>query len=191
MKEEIREILYLAISLIIAACFLSIVLMFTNIGYDIAYTNDAKLAKNSRMEQQAEIYKYVTDGDLANTEKVLSGTDIVRFISKNTTRYKYRIYFTDKDFIDIEYGGEAHERARNRVLDLMELTSGTANADQYYTADMSLWSQQYLNNEIMQENVYGAFIPYVTRIDTDDVTMDLDEIVDNCNLVRFNFVLKN
>ena len=191
MKEEIREVLYLAISLIIAACFLSIVLMFTNIGYDIAYTNDAKLAKNSRMEQQAEIYKYVTDGDLANTEKVLSGTDIVRFISKNTTRYKYRIYFTDKDFVDIEYGREAHERARNKVLDLMELTSGTANADQYYTADMSLWSQQYLNNEIMQENVYGAFIPYVTRIDTDDVTMDLDEIVDNCNLVRFNFVLKN
>ena len=55
----------------------------------------------------------------------------------------------------------------------------------------SLWSQQYLNNEVMQENVYAAFIPYVTRTDTDEITMDLDEIVDNCSSVRFNFVMKN
>lgn len=191
MKEEVREILYLATSLVIAACFLAMIVLFTSVGYDIAYANDSKIAKNSRMEQQAEVYKYVTEGDLDNPTKTLNGVDIVRFISKNTTRYQYRIYFTETDFADIVYGGGEHERARAKTLELMELTSDTASSDQYYTADMSLWSQQYLNNEIMKENVYGTFLPYVTRTDTDEVTMDLDEIVDNCNLIRFNFVLIN
>lgn len=71
MVDEIKETLYLAISLTLAASFMVLVVLFNGIGYNIRYASEEKLAKSSRMVQEAELYKYVTDGDMSSDEKVL------------------------------------------------------------------------------------------------------------------------
>ena len=189
MVDEIKETLYLAISLTLAASFMVLVVLFNGIGYNIRYASEEKLAKSSRMVQEAELYKYVTDGDMSSDEKVLSGSDIIRFISKNTTLYNYRIYFSDTDFIDIYPGCAAQMDAKDLILESMGYETAAEKAsvdnDIYYTALMSLWSQAYLSNYIFEEKVYGYYKPYVTY--GDEITQDIDMIIDNYTQMTFNF----
>lgn len=189
MVDEIKETLYLAISLTLAASFMVLVVLFNGIGYNIRYASEEKLAKSSRMVQEAELYKYVTDGDMNNDEKVLSGSDIIRFISKNTTLYNYRIYFSDTDFIDIYHDCAAQMDAKDLILESMGYETAAEKAsvdsDIYYTALMSLWSQAYLSNYIFEEKVYGYYKPYVTY--NDEITQDIDMIIDNYTQMTFNF----
>lgn len=189
MVDEIKETLYLAISLTLAASFMILVVLFNGIGYNIRYASEEKLAKSSRMVQEAELYKYVTDGDMNNDEKVLSGSDIIRFISKNTTLYNYRIYFSDTDFIDIYPDCAAQMDAKDLILESMGYETAAEKAsvdnDIYYTALMSLWSQAYLSNYIFEEKVYSYYKPYVTY--GDEITQDIDMIIDNYTQMTFNF----
>lgn len=189
MVDEIKETLYLAISLTLAASFMILVVLFNGIGYNIRYASEEKLAKSSRMVQEAELYKYVTDGDMSSDEKVLSGSDIIRFISKNTTLYNYRIYFSDTDFIDIYPDCDAQMDAKDLILESMGYETAAEKAsvdnDLYYTALMSLWSQAYLSNYIFEEKVYGYYKPYVTY--NDEITQDIDMIIDNYTQMTFNF----
>lgn len=189
MVDEIKETLYLAISLTLAASFMVLVVLFNGIGYNIRYASEEKLAKSSRMVQEAELYKYITDGDMNNDEKVLSGSDIIRFISKNTTLYNYRIYFSDTDFIDIYPDCDAQTDAKDLILESMGYETAAEKAsvdnDIYYTALMSLWSQAYLSNYIFEEKVYGYYKPYVTY--NDEITQDIDMIIDNYTQMTFNF----
>lgn len=189
MVDEIKETLYLAISLTLAASFMVLVVLFNGIGYNIRYASEEKLAKSSRMVQEAELYKYVTDGDMSSDEKVLSGSDIIRFISKNTTLYNYRIYFSDTDFIDIYPDCAAQMDAKDLILESMGYETAAEKAsvdnDIYYTALMSLWSQAYLSNYIFEEKVYGYYKPYVTY--GDEITQDIDMIIDNYTQMTFNF----
>lgn len=189
MVDEIKETLYLAISLTLAASFMVLVVLFNGIGYNIRYASEEKLAKSSRMVQEAELYKYVTDGDMDNDEKVLSGSDIIRFISKNTTLYNYRIYFSDTEFIDIYPDCAAQTDAKDLILESMGYETAAEKAsvdsDIYYTALMSLWSQAYLSNYIFEEKVYGYYKPYVTY--NDEITQDIDMIIDNYTQMKFNF----
>lgn len=189
MVDEIKETLYLAISLTLAASFMVLVVLFNGIGYNIRYASEEKLAKSSRMVQEAELYKYITDGDMSSDEKVLSGSDIIRFISKNTTLYNYRIYFSDTDFIDIYPDCAAQMDAKDLILESMGYETAAEKAsvdnDLYYTALMSLWSQAYLSNYIFEENVYGYYKPYVTY--NDEITQDIDMIIDNYTQMTFNF----
>lgn len=189
MVDEIKETLYLAISLTLAASFMILVVLFNGIGYNIRYASEEKLAKSSRMVQEAELYKYVTDGDMSSDEKVLSGSDIIRFISKNTTLYNYRIYFSDTDFIDIYPDCAAQMDAKDLILESMGYETAAEKAsvdnDIYYTALMSLWSQAYLSNYIFEEKVYGYYKPYVTY--NDEITQDIDMIIDNYTQMTFNF----
>lgn len=189
MVDEIKETLYLAISLTLAASFMVLVVLFNGIGYNIRYASEEKLAKSSRMVQEAELYKYITDGDMNSNEKVLSGSDIIRFISKNTTLYNYRIYFSDTDFIDIYPDCDAQMDAKDLILESMGYETAAEKAsvdnDIYYTALMSLWSQAYLSNYIFEEKVYGYYKPYVTY--GDEITQDIDMIIDNYTQMTFNF----
>lgn len=189
MVDEIKETLYLAISLTLAASFMLLVVLFNGIGYNIRYASEEKLAKSSRMVQEAELYKYVTDGDMSSDEKVLSGSDIIRFISKNTTLYNYRIYFSDTEFIDIYPDCDAQMDAKDLILESMGYETAAEKAsvdnDIYYTALMSLWSQAYLSNYIFEEKVYGYYKPYVTY--NDEITQDIDMIIDNYTQMTFNF----
>lgn len=189
MVDEIKETLYLAISLTLAASFMILVVLFNGIGYNIRYASEEKLAKSSRMVQEAELYKYVTDGDMSSDEKVLSGSDIIRFISKNTTLYNYRIYFSDTEFIDIYPDCAAQMDAKDLILESMGYETAAEKAsvdsDIYYTALMSLWSQAYLSNYIFEEKVYGYYKPYVTY--NDEITQDIDMIIDNYTQMTFNF----
>lgn len=189
MVDEIKETLYLAISLTLAASFMVLVVLFNGIGYNIRYASEEKLAKSSRMVQEAELYKYVTDGDMSSDEKVLSGSDIIRFISKNTTLYNYRIYFSDTDFINIYPDCAAQMDAKDLILESMGYETAAEKAsvdnDLYYTALMSLWSQAYLSNYIFEEKVYGYYKPYVTY--NDEITQDIDMIIDNYTQMTFNF----
>ena len=189
MVDEIKETLYLAISLTLAASFMILVVLFNGIGYNIRYASEEKLAKSSRMVQEAELYKYVTDGDMSSDEKVLSGSDIIRFISKNTTLYNYRIYFSDTDFINIYPDCAAQMDAKDLILESMGYETAAEKAsvdnDLYYTALMSLWSQAYLSNYIFEEKVYGYYKPYVTY--NDEITQDIDMIIDNYTQMTFNF----
>lgn len=189
MVDEIKETLYLAISLTLAASFMVLVVLFNGIGYNIRYASEEKLAKSSRMVQEAELYKYVTDGDMSSDEKVLSGSDIIRFISKNTTLYNYRIYFSDTEFIDIYPDCDAQMDAKDLILESMGYETAAEKAsvdnDIYYTALMSLWSQAYLSNYIFEEKVYGYYKPYVTY--GDEITQDIDMIIDNYTQMTFNF----
>ena len=189
MVDEIKETLYLAISLTLAASFMVLVVLFNGIGYNIRYASEEKLAKSSRMVQEAELYKYITDGDMSSDEKVLSGSDIIRFISKNTTLYNYRIYFSDTDFIDIYPDCAAQMDAKDLILESMGYETAAEKAsvdnDIYYTALMSLWSQAYLSNYIFEEKVYGYYKPYVTY--GDEITQDIDMIIDNYTQMTFNF----
>lgn len=189
MVDEIKETLYLAISLTLAASFMVLVVLFNGIGYNIRYASEEKLAKSSRMVQEAELYKYITDGDMSSDEKVLSGSDIIRFISKNTTLYNYRIYFSDTDFIDIYPDCGAQMDAKDLILESMGYETAAEKAsvdnDLYYTALMSLWSQAYLSNYIFEEKVYGYYKPYVTY--GDEITQDIDMIIDNYTQMTFNF----
>lgn len=189
MVDEIKETLYLAISLTLAASFMVLVVLFNGIGYNIRYASEEKLAKSSRMVQEAELYKYVTDGDISSDEKVLSGSDIIRFISKNTILYNYRIYFSDTDFIDIYPDCAAQTDAKDLILESMGYETAAEKAsvdsDIYYTALMSLWSQAYLSNYIFEEKVYGYYKPYVTY--NDEITQDIDMIIDNYTQMTFNF----
>lgn len=189
MVDEIKETLYLAISLTLAASFMILVVLFNGIGYNIRYASEEKLAKSSRMVQEAELYKYVTDGDMDSDEKVLSGSDIIRFISKNTTLYNYRIYFSDTEFIDIYPDCAAQMDAKDLILESMGYETAAEKAsvdnDLYYTALMSLWSQAYLSNYIFEEKVYGYYKPYVTY--GDEITQDIDMIIDNYTQMTFNF----
>lgn len=189
MVDEIKETLYLAISLTLAASFMVLVVLFNGIGYNIRYASEEKLAKSSRMVQEAELYKYITDGDMSSDEKVLSGSDIIRFISKNTTLYNYRIYFSDTEFIDIYPDCAAQMDAKDLILESMGYETAAEKAsvdnDLYYTALMSLWSQAYLSNYIFEENVYGYYKPYVTY--NDEITQDIDMIIDNYTQMTFNF----
>lgn len=189
MVDEIKETLYLAISLTLAASFIVLVVLFNGIGYNIRYASEEKLAKSSRMVQEAELYKYITDGDMSSDEKVLSGSDIIRFISKNTTLYNYRIYFSDTDFIDIYPDCAAQMDAKDLILESMGYETAAEKAsvdsDIYYTALMSLWSQAYLSNYIFEEKVYGYYKPYVTY--NDEITQDIDMIIDNYTQMTFNF----
>ena len=189
MVDEIKETLYLAISLTLAASFMVLVVLFNGIGYNIRYASEEKLAKSSRMVQEAELYKYVTDGDMDSDEKVLSGSDIIRFISKNTTLYNYRIYFSDTEFIEIYPDCAAQMDAKDLILESMGYETAAEKAsvdnDIYYTALMSLWSQAYLSNYIFEEKVYGYYKPYVTY--NDEITQDIDMIIDNYTQMTFNF----
>lgn len=189
MVDEIKETLYLAISLTLAASFMILVVLFNGIGYNIRYASEEKLAKSSRMVQEAELYKYITDGDMSSDEKVVSGSDIIRFISKNTTLYNYRIYFSDTDFIDIYPDCAAQMDAKDLILESMGYETAAEKAsvdsDIYYTALMSLWSQAYLSNYIFEEKVYGYYKPYVTY--NDEITQDIDMIIDNYTQMTFNF----
>lgn len=189
MVDEIKETLYLAISLTLAASFMVLVVLFNGIGYNIRYASEEKIAKSSRMVQEAELYKYITDGDMSSDEKVLSGSDIIRFISKNTTLYNYRIYFSDTDFIDIYPDCAAQTDAKDLILESMGYETAAEKAsvgsDIYYTALMSLWSQAYLSNYIFEEKVYGYYKPYVTY--NDEITQDIDMIIDNYTQMTFNF----
>lgn len=189
MVDEIKETLYLAISLTLAASFMILVVLFNGIGYNIRYASEEKIAKSSRMVQEAELYKYITDGDMSSDEKVLSGSDIIRFISKNTTLYNYRIYFSDTDFIDIYPDCAAQTDAKDLILESMGYETAAEKAsvgsDIYYTALMSLWSQAYLSNYIFEEKVYGYYKPYVTY--NDEITQDIDMIIDNYTQMTFNF----
>lgn len=189
MVDEIKETLYLAISLTLAASFMVLVVLFNGIGYNIRYASEEKLAKSSIMVQEAELYKYVTDGDMDSDEKVLSGSDIIRFISKNTTLYNYRIYFSDTEFIDIYPDCVAQMDAKDLILESMGYETAAEKAsvgsDIYYTALMSLWSQAYLSNYIFEEKVYGYYKPYVTY--NDEITQDIDMIIDNYTQMTFNF----
>lgn len=189
MVDEIKETLYLAISLTLAASFMVLVVLFNGIGYNIRYASEEKLAKSSRMVQEAELYKYVTDGDMSSDEKVLSGSDIIRFISKNTTLYNYRIYFSDTDFINIYPDCAAQMDAKDLILESMGYETAAEKAsvdnDIYYTALMSLWSQAYLSNYIFEEKVYSYYKPYVTY--GDEITQDIDMIIDNYTQMTFNF----
>lgn len=189
MVDEIKETLYLAISLTLAASFMVLVVLFNGIGYNIRYASEEKLAKSSRMVQEAELYKYITDGDMSSDEKVLSGSDIIRFISKNTTLYNYRIYFSDTEFIDIYPDCDAQMDAKDLILESMGYETAAEKAsvdnDIYYTALMSLWSQAYLSNYIFEEKVYGYYKPYVTY--GDEITQDIDMIIDNYTQMTFNF----
>lgn len=189
MVDEIKETLYLAISLTLAASFMVLVVLFNGIGYNIRYASEEKLAKSSRMVQEAELYKYITDGDMSSDEKVLSGSDIIRFISKNTTLYNYRIYFSDTEFIDIYPDCDAQMDAKDLILESMGYETAAEKAsvdnDIYYTALMSLWSQAYLSNYIFEEKVYGYYKPYVTY--NDEITQDIDMIIDNYTQMTFNF----
>lgn len=189
MVDEIKETLYLAISLTLAASFMVLVVLFNGIGYNIRYDSEEKLAKSSRMVQEAELYKYVTDGDMSSDEKVLSGSDIIRFISKNTTLYNYRIYFSDTDFINIYPDCAAQMDAKDLILESMGYETAAEKAsvdnDIYYTALMSLWSQAYLSNYIFEEKVYSYYKPYVTY--GDEITQDIDMIIDNYTQMTFNF----
>ena len=158
-------------------------------GLTLSKWSEEKLAKSSRMVQEAELYKYVTDGDMSSDEKVLSGSDIIRFISKNTTLYNYRIYFSDTDFIDIYPDCDAQMDAKDLILESMGYETAAEKAsvdnDLYYTALMSLWSQAYLSNYIFEEKVYGYYKPYVTY--GDEITQDIDMIIDNYTQMTFNF----
>lgn len=189
MVDEIKETLYLAISLTLAASFMILVVLFNGIGYNIRYASEEKLAKSSRMVQEAELYKYITDGDMSSDEKVLSGSDIIRFISENTTLYNYRIYFSDTDFIDIYPDCAAQMDAKDLILESMGYETAAEKAsvdsDIYYTALMSLWSQAYLSNYIFEEKVYSYYKPYVTY--NDEITQDIDMIIDNYTQMTFNF----
>ena len=51
MVDEIKETLYLAISLTLAASFMILVVLFNGIGYNIRYASEEKIAKSSRMVQ--------------------------------------------------------------------------------------------------------------------------------------------
>ena len=189
MVDEIKETLYLAISLILAASFITLIVLFNYMGYNIRYASEEKLAKSSRMVQEAELYKYITDGDMSSDEKVLSGSDIIRFISKNTTLYNYRIYFSDTDFIDIYPDCDAQLAAKDLILESMgyetDAEKDSVDNDIYYTALMSLWSQAYLSNYIFEEKVYSYYKPYVTY--DGEITQDIDTIIDNYTQMTFNF----
>lgn len=189
MVDEIKETLYLAISLILAASFITLIVLFNYMGYNIRYASEEKIAKSSRMVQEAELYKYITDGDMSSDEKVLSGSDIIRFISKNTTLYNYRIYFSDTEFIDIYPDCAAQMDAKDLILESMGYETAaekdSVDNDIYYTALMSLWSQAYLSNYIFGEKVYGYYKPYVTY--DGEITQDVDTIIDNYTQMTFNF----
>ena len=119
-------------------------------------------------------------------------------ITKYTTRYKYVIDTTENGVHDISYGSALHTQYKNKYIDLMGYkndATGRLNIDvmspeEYYTADMALWSQGCLNEFIVKNAAYGSFIPYVLIDRGEDgleITTDIDEIIDNYNLITFYF----
>lgn len=198
MEDQSRETVYLGISLILMAAFFSLMVLFFDMGNKVVYAYEDQQARAFRLETQAELYKYITDGDLTATEDTISGSDVVFLITKYTTRYKYIIDTTANGVHDISYGSTLHEQYRNKYIDLMgyknqatgRLNIDAMSTDEYYTADMALWSQSCLNEFIVKNAAYGRFIPYVL-IDRGEsgkeITTDIDEIIDNYNLITFYF----
>lgn len=194
MEEQAKETVYLAISLIIMSTFFSLIVLFYGLGNKIVYAYEDQQAKASRLETQAELYKFISEGDLTDPDRTVSGADAVRLISKYTTRYKYVIDTLDDGVHDISYGSDLHEQYRDIYIDLMGYpltTQGVKSmpTEEYYTADMALWSQGCLNEYIVKNAVYGVFVPYVVidRGDTEEITTDIDEIIDNSSIITFYF----
>ena len=192
MQHEVKESFYLALSLAIAATFVMLIVLFSHTAAQIRYKSDERIAKTARMEQEADIYKFISSGNVDNPEKLVTGSDIIRFISKNTTRYKYQIWLSNTEHYDIDYDSELHTQCRDMYLEAMGYVTPDqkkkSSADQYYTADMALWSQSYLSDYILKEIVYESYVPYV--IMDNEVTENIDDIIDNSTLVTFVFKLK-
>ena len=63
MEDQSRDTVYLGISLMLMAAFFSIMVLFYDMGNKIVYAYEDQQARGSRLETQAELYKYITDGD--------------------------------------------------------------------------------------------------------------------------------
>lgn len=197
MQHEVKESFYLALSLAIAATFVVLIVLFSHTASQIRYRSDENIIKTSRMEEEAELYKYISSGNMTKPDKLVTGSDIIRFISKNTTRYNYQVWTSNTEHYDIDYESNLHTQCRNMYLEAMGYRTAAekanSNNDQYYTADMALWSQSYLSDYIFKENVYSSFVPYVVinyGDGTQEITQNIDDIIDNRTLVTFVFKIK-
>lgn len=124
----------------------------------------------SYISLQAELYKYT------DSSRSLSGSDIIEFITQNNTKYRYRI-ITDTDTFEIWDGSVQHRGAVEYYLKQMGYSINNLEdvpADKYFAADTALWTQTHISNELLKDEVYRQYTPYVTLPNSED-TEGLDK----------------
>lgn len=193
MEDQIRETIYLDISLIIMSVFVALLVVFGWMGNKLVYGHQDRVARSARLEKQSEFYRFIGNGDTAKPDKTVSGADIVRLITKYGTLYDYYVDVGSSKKYDIRYDSTLHKEMKKKYIELMGYSATTAAIKNmepalYTVADMALWSQGCLDEYVFGNEVYSTFIAYVT-IDkgTDEITTDIDEIIDNPDLITFKF----
>lgn len=196
LENEVKDVWYLAVSLCITATFIFLMILYSQVGTRLAYANDYKVAVANRMDFESDMYKFVNSAEEAELkENYVSGADIVRLISKYNTQFRYELTTRAGSTEVIEYGNEMHKKYRDLYLTLMGYDPKDVtkiNNDQYYTADMAIWTQDCLVNYVLEDNVYEPHACWVTiaRGDTEEITTDIDEIADNRRIITFHFSIR-
>lgn len=195
MIREIKESYKLAISLLLISILLIMTFYFgisarKAVNFQIDYSGNL-----SNLASHAVLYKYV------DSKHTISGSDIVKFISEYNTKYKYRI-ITDTETYDIWKDSQQHSGALKYYIELMGYSLGNKDAipsDVYFAADIALWTQSHLSNEILKEDTYRRYTPYVTLPNSEDPeglnrsisgVDDMDIILDRTTEVIFNFKIE-
>lgn len=195
MIREIKESYKLAISLILMSIIFCMLMYFGILARQaVAYKADYS-GRMSNLSEHATLYKYV------DNNHTISGSDVVKFISEYNTKYKYRI-ITDTKTYDIYKNSTQHKGALDYYLDLMGYSMSNFDAipsDIYFAADTALWTQSHLSNEVLKDDIYRLYRPYVTLPNDEDPEgrdrslsgiEDMDTIIDRSTEVIFNFQIE-
>lgn len=153
MKQSIADSIFLLLGIIVA---MSIVTFVSMIGSLSNRLNDDKVNKEANM---ALLEKVADANPYTDISRVITGDDVIEFITDNGAVYDYYIHFKNGSVRAIVKDSIDFVTAKQSVIDNLPDDVLPGDAESY--ANTALWSQYYLSSEVFDTKVTSDFKPMI------------------------------
>ena len=153
MEQAVSETIFLLLGIIVGISLVSFVAFIGSISSCLDNNKINKEAKVQMMEKAADAQPY------ADISRLITGDDIVEFITDNGALYNYYIKFKDGTITEITKDSTDYNKAKEAVKSHLPSDMLEGEAEAY--ASTALWSQYYLSHEIFGDKVSNKYRPVI------------------------------
>ena len=153
--KEVKEALYTAFSVILISTVIICATMFSSLSYKSFNIKLKTDAINYNIKIKSELYNY-----FINPNSNISGVDIIDFIIIHDRAYRYEIITSDKTY-----------KLSNKGLSVITNRGAESKKD----AIDEFWTQAYITENILREDLYSKFKGTIVK-DDGTVVEDIAEV---------------
>lgn len=153
MRQAVSEVIFLLIGVIVGISLITFTAFIGNLSHRLDNDKINKEARVQVMEKAADAQPY------ADISRLITGDDIVEFITDNGAFYNYYIKFRDGEIRAITPDSDDYNLAKEAVKKNLPSDMLEGEAEAY--ASTALWSQYYLSHEIFGDRISNSYRPVI------------------------------